>query len=182
MPHWAPQDQAEHLCSLVSASSGEPDPFPGGCLFFLSSLMPFPAAVRACPSATLQSSPRLTPSPHPSTLSPRCPPSTPVPSESLSPPPPLHASPTQNGLCQSNLCFYDMIDQPDGLSSPVLQEVSQGGRETQPLSSDGGSCLQHGPLCCISPSFLTCDPSGTHPLSLSLLRRKWLFEREQTNP
>ena len=110
------------------------------------------------------------------------PPSTPVPSESLSPPFPLHASPTQNGLCQSNLCFYDTIDQPDGLFSPVLQEVSQGGRETQPLSSDRGSCLQHGPLCCISPSFLTCDPSGTHPLSLSLLRRKWLFEREQTNP
>ena len=107
---------------------------------------------------------------------------TPVPSGPLFPPPPLHTSPMENGLCHSNLCFYDMIHQPDGLSSPTLQEVSQGGTETQPLSSDHGSCLQRGRLRCISPSFLTCDPSGTHPLSLSLLQRKWLLEREQTNP
>lgn len=68
--------------------------------------------------------------------SPQCPvPSwfgSPIPSGPLSSPPPLRTSPMQNSLCCCNLCFYDTIDQPDGLSSPMLQEISQGGTETQP--------------------------------------------------
>ena len=55
-PHRAPQGQAEHLCSLFSTSSAEPDPFPRG-ICFSSPLWCF--FQRLCVPAAPQTSSRL---------------------------------------------------------------------------------------------------------------------------